>query len=154
MKRSIVEAGQGGPGSAVARQEASLDSHAPLLLPRHVERKLEERASALKRPGLSSRLARAEADRVTALVKENKKLAAELRQLHQWREAVGGSFKLAWQHERAAHQRDINGVTLDLAKPSCEAAMPMHPRSRLTRGNTASSVFSAKRAIGWRCTAK
>jgi hypothetical protein len=60
------------------------------------------------------RLARAEADSVTALVKENKKLAAELRQLHQWREAVGGSFKLAWQHERAAHQRDINGVTLDL----------------------------------------
>ena len=66
------------------------------------------------RPGSPVRLARAEADSVTALVKENKKLAAELRQLHQWREAVGGSFKLAWQHERAAHQRDINGVTLDL----------------------------------------
>ena len=59
------------------------------------------------RPGSPVRLARAEADSVTALVKENKKLAAELRQLHQWREAVGGSFKLAWQHERAAHQRDI-----------------------------------------------
>ena len=53
------------------------------------------------RPGSPVRLARAGADSVTALVKENKKLAAELRQLHQWREAVGGSFKLAWQHERA-----------------------------------------------------
>ncbi|WZN62057.1 hypothetical protein HKI87_05g35930 [Chloropicon roscoffensis] len=73
MKRSIVEAGQGGPGSAVARQEASLDSHAPLLLPRHVERKLEERASALKRPGLSSRLARAEALRTSVLEERSKR---------------------------------------------------------------------------------
>ena len=72
------------------------------------------------RPGSPVRLARAEADSVTALVKENKKLAAELRQLHQWREAVGGSFKLAWQHERAAHQRDLEASAV--AKREAEEA--------------------------------
>ena len=70
------------------------------------------------RPGSPVRLARAEADSVTALVKENKKLAAELRQLHQWREAVGGSFKLAWQHEQEVRRaQDSSSSSSSSTKP-------------------------------------
>ena len=105
------------------------------------------------RPGSPVRLARAEADSVTALVKENK-LAAELRQLHQWREAVGGSFKLAWQQARP--HRATSGVTLDLgaaAEPRASSRTSVERLQHQQRAAAAEGEVERLRAAAARAPA-
>lgn len=51
--------------------------------------------------------ARPKTESVEVLLKQRSKLASELKRLQKWRETVNDSFKIAWQEERAAHQRDL-----------------------------------------------
>jgi len=60
------------------------------------------------------RRARLEEQSIEALIRQKAKLQAQLDKLEEWRSSVGGSFQLAWQEERAAHQRDMNTMTREL----------------------------------------
>ena len=63
-------------------------------------------AAAAKHPHAAA-LKKMEADAVEILVKRTRELEDECERLRKECERAAGSFKLAWQEERAAHQRDL-----------------------------------------------
>ena len=63
-------------------------------------------AAAAKHPHAAA-LKKMEADAVEILVKRTRELEDECERLRKECERAAGSFKLAWQEERAAHLRDL-----------------------------------------------
>ena len=83
---------------------------------------------------------------VEVLLKQKGRLQAELDKLEHWRASVGSSFQVAWQEERAAHQRDLNEITRDLGA-SQDLARRLQLELERERSERATQHLAAKHAI-------
>ena len=83
---------------------------------------------------------------VEVLLKQKGRLQAELDKLEHWRTSVGSSFQVAWQEERAAHQRDLNEMTRDLGA-SQDRARRLQLELEQERSGRAAQHLAAKHAI-------
>jgi hypothetical protein len=83
---------------------------------------------------------------VEVLLKQKGRLQAELDKLEHWRASVGSSFQVAWQEERAAHQRDLNEMTRDLGAAQ-DRARRLQLELEQERSGRAAQHLAAKHAI-------
>ena len=64
----------------------------------------------------------------------------QLDKLERWRASVGSSFQVAWQEERAAHQRDLNEMTRELGAAQDRAGDRCQPFRRRHRASDARDI--------------
>ena len=83
---------------------------------------------------------------VEVLLKQKARLQAELDKLERWRASVGSSFQVAWQEERAAHQRDLNEMTRELGAAQ-DRARRLQLELEQERSGRAAQHLAAKHAI-------
>ena len=83
---------------------------------------------------------------VEVLLKQKDRLQAELDKLERWRASVGSSFQVAWQEERAAHQRDLNEMTRELGAAQ-DRARRLQLELEQERSGRAAQHLAAKHAI-------
>ena len=83
---------------------------------------------------------------VEVLLKQKARLQAELDKLERWRASVGSSFQVAWQEERAAHQRDLNEMTRGLGAAQ-DRARRLQLELEQERSGRAAQHLAAKHAI-------